>query len=72
MRIKKDESYEKLVIAKIGASAGSSEVEIVGSGCLTKSGCKVKISVLVDLSACGGTFFYAYILLIEKESFDGG
>ena len=62
---KKDESCEKLVIAKIGASvsaffgvrAGASEVEIVGSGCLTKSDCKVKISVLVDLSACGGTFF---------------
>ena len=37
--------------------AGASEVEIVGSGCLTKSGCKVKINVLVALSACGGTFF---------------
>ena len=54
---KKDESCEKLVIAKIGASAGASEVEIVGSGCLTKSHSKVKINVLVDLSACGGTFF---------------
>ena len=65
MRLEKDESCEKLVIAKIGASAGvfygvcagASEGEIVGSGCLTKSGCKVKINVLVDLSACGGTFF---------------
>ena len=28
-----------------------------GSGCLTKSDSKVKINVLVDLSACGGTFF---------------
>ena len=54
---KKDESCEKLVIAKIGASAGASEVEIVGSGSLTKSHSKVKINVLVDLSACGGTFF---------------
>ena len=62
---KKDESCEKLVIAKIGGSlvlfygvcVGASEVEIVGSGCLTKSDCKVKINVLVDLSACGGTFF---------------
>lgn len=54
---KEDESCEKLVIAKIGASAGASEVEIVGSGCLTKSHSKVKINVLVDLSACGGTFF---------------
>ena len=65
MRLEKDESCEKLVIAKIGGPlvlfygvcAGASEVEIVGSGCLTKSGCKVKINVLVDLSACGGTFF---------------
>ncbi|EEW37498.1 hypothetical protein HMPREF0444_0857 [Granulicatella adiacens ATCC 49175] len=40
-------------------------------GCLTNLGCKVKINVLVDLSADGGTFFYAYIQLIEKESFDG-
>ena len=62
---KKDESYEKIVIAKIGASvsaffgvpASASEVEIVGSGSLTKSHSKVKINVLVDLSACGGTFF---------------
>lgn len=61
---KEDESCEKLVIAKIRASAGvfygvcagASEVEIVDA-CLTKSGCKVKINVLVDLSACGGTFF---------------
>ena len=65
MRLEKDESCEKLVIAKIGgplvlfygASAGDSEVEIVGSGCLTKSHSKVKINVLVDLSADGGTFF---------------
>lgn len=65
MRLEKDESCEKLVIAKIGASAGvfygvcagASEVEIVGGGCLTKSHSKVKINVLVDLSACGGTFF---------------
>ena len=62
---KEDESCEKLVIAKIRASAGvfygvcagASEVEIVGSGSLTKSHSKVKINVLVDLSACGGTFF---------------
>ena len=62
---KKDESCEKLVIAKIGGSlvlfygvcVGASEVEIVGSGSLTKSHSKVKINVLVDLSACGGTFF---------------
>ena len=40
-----------------GVEAGSSEVEIVGSGWLTKSDSKVKINVLVDLSACGGTFF---------------
>ena len=51
---KKDESCEKLVIAKIGASVSA---EIVWGGCLTKSDCKVKINVLVDLSACGGTFF---------------
>ena len=54
---KKDESCEKLVIAKIGASAGTSDAKIVEGGCLTKSDCKVKINVLVDLSACGGTFF---------------
>ena len=65
MRLEKEESCEKLVIAKIGdplvffygVCAGASEVEIVGSGCLTKSHSKVKINVLVDLSACGGTFF---------------
>lgn len=56
---KKDESCEELVIAKIRVSAGASEIEIVG--CLTNLGCKVKINVLVDLSADGGTFFYAYI-----------
>ncbi len=55
MRIKKDESCEKLVFAKIEASAGASDDKIVG-GCLTKSDCKVKINVLVDLSACGGLF----------------
>ena len=58
---KEDESCKKLVIAQIGAPASAvhdgGSAEIVGSGCLTKSGCKVKISVLVDLSACGGTFF---------------
>ena len=30
MRIKKDESYEKLVFAKIGVSVGVSETEIAG------------------------------------------
>ena len=38
-----------------GAPARGSKTEIVG--CLTNLGCKVKINVLVDLSACGGTFF---------------
>lgn len=64
MRIKKDESYEKLVIAKIGASVAAflwsarwGENRNSGRGCLTNLGCKVKINVLVDLSADGGTFF---------------
>ncbi len=72
MRIKKDESCEKLVIAKIGASAAAflwsvvlwwcAEAEIVGSGCLTKSDCKVKINVLVDLSAVEGLFLCIYTI----------
>ena len=45
------------MFAKIGASAGTFDAKIVEGGCLTKSDCKVKINVLVDLSACGGTFF---------------
>ena len=64
---KEDESCEKLVIAKIRASAGASEVEIVGSGCLTKSHSKVKINVLVDLSACGGTFFMHIYNLLRRS-----
>ena len=40
-----------------GAVHGEVSAEIVGSGSLTKSHSKVKINVLVDLSACGGTFF---------------
>ena len=41
----------------MSAVQGEVSVEIVGGGCLTKSDCKVKINVLVDLSACGGAFF---------------
>ena len=50
-----------------GVEAGSSEVEIVGSGCLTKSHSKVKINVLVDLSACGGTFFMRIYNLLRRS-----
>ena len=75
MRLEKEESCEKLVIAKIGdplvffygVCAGASEVEIVGSGCLTKSHSKVKINVLVDLSACGGTFFMRIYNLLRRS-----
>ena len=62
---------ERPLLLFYGVFAGASEVEIVGSGCLTKSHSKVKINVLVDLSACGGDFFLCVYTLIEKESFDG-
>ena len=46
---------------------GGESAEIVGSGCLTKSDSKVKINVLVDLSACGGTFFMRIYNLLRRS-----